>query len=201
LPRGPRVGRACGRQGAWIRIVHDGALVRKSFRALRSTLTPLRRRCRRRRLPSRSATRGCRASGPRIGSGAGLAPATAPAGSGVDQAARLVGRALRQKQREGGRGACGAEHLGELRERGSGEPGQALSFSVRVHPLTAALFLCAAVSRTLQSARTAASPGSVVSSRPTRCAGCGDTASEGAPSEMRESSSRPPTSGTAPALT
>ena len=39
----------------------------------------------------------------------------------------LVGRGLRQKQRQRDRGGCKAEHAGDLRERGSDEPGQALS--------------------------------------------------------------------------
>ena len=54
---------------------------------------------------------------------------------GMKKPRNLVGRGLRQEQRERGRGGLRkAEHAGDLRRAGFGEPGQALSFSVRVSP-------------------------------------------------------------------
>ena len=99
--------------------------------------TPLRRRCRRRRPPSRSARRGCRARGP----GRAIAPAGLRRGSGPTpcRAGPAAGTAGGWPQRVPRRRRKRA--WGRSPRAGVGEPGQALSFSVRVHPLPAFLSL------------------------------------------------------------
>ena len=60
---------------------------------------------------------------------AALAEQLREQGRGMDQARHLVGRGLRQKQRERGRGGCGGcgcKHAGDLRKRGLANPAGAL---------------------------------------------------------------------------
>ena len=69
--------------------------------------------------------------------GAALPEQLREQGRGMKKPRDLVGRGLRQEQREGcrgGGGGCGRQHGRDLRERGSGEPGQALSFSIPGSP-------------------------------------------------------------------